>query len=187
VVALFGIRRFYLERQIVARAFLVLIVAWLVVHSFYKRWDAGWGWGPRYMLPVLPFLLVPLSFVWRSAKGRLFCVVALILGAVIELPGVLGDFIISGWEGLHAFQQTCHDCTEQAFVAWRNFTLSGSEIVRNSILLLGGKLDLALVTFSNTWLPIATISFVALFTLIGFGFLAKPTSRESKLASGAAR
>jgi hypothetical protein len=182
-VALFAIRRFYSEQKIVARAFLVLIGAWFVIHLFYKRWDAGWGWGPRYLLPILPFLLVPMPLLWRSAKWRSFCVVALIIGAAIELPGILADFIVSGWEGLRVFQQHCSDCSEQSFVAWRNFTLSGSEIVRNSIVVIGGKVDLALVTFSGTWLPAATISFAALFALTGFAILAWPRSRESEGAS----
>jgi hypothetical protein len=181
IIALFAIRRFYSEERIVARGFVVLILAWLVIHLFYKRWDAGWGWGPRYLLPILPFLLVPVLLLWRSAKWRLFSLVALILGVAIQLPGVLADFIVAGWDGLRFFQQHCYDCSEQSFVAWRNFTLSGSEIVRNSIVVIGGKVDLALVTFSNTWLPVATISFAALFALTGFAILAWPLSRESRV------
>ncbi len=180
VVALCGLRRFYSEQRIVARALLVLIAVWLVVHLFYKRWDAGWGWGPRYLLPILPFLLVPLPIMWRTVRGRLFCVSALILGAAIQLPGILADFIVTGWEGLGVFQQQCHDCTEQAFIAWRNFSLSGSEIVRNSIVAMSGKIDLALLTFSGTWLPLVAITFAALFALIGVGILAWPRSPESR-------
>jgi hypothetical protein len=183
VVAVLGFRFLYSERRIVCRAFLLLIGTWLIVHLFYKRWDAGWGWGPRYLLPILSFFLIPLPRVYCSRKGRFVCVIALLFGAIIQLPGVLTDFIVSGWEGLRAFQRSCHDCSEQAFVAWRNFTLSGSEIVRDSIAAFHGEPDLALVTFSGTWLPTATMSLAVFFALAGFGVLSWPFARGSKVSS----
>jgi len=180
IVALCGMRRFYSEQRVVGRALLVLVAGWLIIHLFYKRWDAGWGWGPRYLLPILPFLLVALPVMWRWTVGRVLCVVALIFGALVQLPGVLADFIVAGWEGYAAFQQQCPGCAEQDFVAWRNFTLSGCEIVHDSISVMSGNVDLALSSFRGTWLPLVTMIFAALFALIGFAILAWPRPPESK-------
>jgi hypothetical protein len=48
-------------------------VAWLEHANLFTGWDAGWTWGPRFMIPVLPFILLPLctlspaTFVSRLA------------------------------------------------------------------------------------------------------------------------
>lgn len=48
-----------------------LVVAYLVFHASYYMWWGGWTNGPRHLIPALPFLVVPLVWVWRSGKiGR---------------------------------------------------------------------------------------------------------------------
>jgi hypothetical protein len=180
IVALASARRFYVERQLVGRAFVVLVTAWLAVHSSYKGWHGGWGWGPRYLLPILPFLLVPLPVAWHSFAGKLGCFALFLVGTIVQLPGALVDFIVSGQQGMRVFEQSGHERTQEAFNAWRNFNVSGSEIVRHSDLLLRGQLDLAWLTFGNTWLPFVTFSLATFLVLCGLALMIPPLLSKAK-------
>ena len=179
-VAIVSARRFYSERPVTGRAFMILAAAWLAVHSAIRGWDGGWGWGPRYLLPVLPFLLVPLAAAWRSFKGRLACLGLFVVGVVVQLPGTLVDFISSGRESVKVFGEICNECTEGALTAWRDFNIFGSEIVRHSNLLLGGQLDLAWLTFGNTWLPLVTVSLATFLVLCGLALMIPPVVAHAK-------
>jgi len=44
---------------------IIVIISFLFVAGFYG-WHGGWSFGPRYLVPMLPFLAVPLAFF----KGR---------------------------------------------------------------------------------------------------------------------
>jgi hypothetical protein len=182
-VAIVSARRFYSERPVTGRAFMILAAAWLAVHSAIRGWEGGWGWGPRYLLPVLPFLLVPLAVAWRSFKGKLVCLGLFVVGVVVQLPGALIDFINSGRESVRVFGEICNECTEGAFTAWRTFHISGSEIVRHSNLLLGGQVDLAWLTFGNTWLPGVTVSLATFLALCGLALIIPPLVTHAKDAS----
>ena len=59
--------------------------------KFYN-WGGGWSWGPRYLMPIVPLLMVPVaraaaaSRVWRYAAIGLF-----IAGLLVNGVGVLVD------------------------------------------------------------------------------------------------
>jgi hypothetical protein len=88
LVALFGWRRFASRHRDVAIACLALFAArWLFV-GLRSDWWGGWAIGPRYLLPVVPFLLMPLAdLVERppSRRSAIAIAVGLVLGAVVCL------------------------------------------------------------------------------------------------------
>lgn len=57
-----------LFRQRRAEAFLLAAVSalFLGVYSFNPSWHGGASWGPRYLLPVLPFLVAPVGTLAQS-------------------------------------------------------------------------------------------------------------------------
>ena len=181
VIAAIAGRRFYLEQRRVAFAFALLALIWIGAHSFYLAWDAGWGWGPRYLLPVLPFLFCPMAAAWDSGKGRSGCVTLLAAGIVIQLPGALVDFMASGHQALSVFLERAHEHWPYRFTTWRDFTITGSEIVRHSDLLLRGQLDLAWLTFPFRWLRAITFALAAVLFSAGIALLLPPllTSRRT--------
>jgi hypothetical protein len=75
----------------------------LAMYSFFATWWAGWSWGPRFLVPVLPLVTLA-SAAWAAdpARGRtprvaLFTTLA-ILGFVASLTGILTDFVaFTGW------------------------------------------------------------------------------------------
>lgn len=159
--------RFYRSKRSTALIFVMLVGLFVAFHSFYKGWDSGWGWGPRYLLPTLPFLLIPIAEALKFRAGKVASLGLCVIGFFVQLPGALADFMVSGHAGMALFGQTAQDHTAAGFIAWRNFQLAGSEIVRHSALVLHGQFDLAWLTFANTCLP--TITFVAALLLLATG------------------
>ncbi len=57
-------------------------------------WDADRSYGPRYLLPVLPLVCLPLvySFATWTGRARAWLAVAVLVSVVAQVPGVLVDF-----------------------------------------------------------------------------------------------
>lgn len=87
LVALWGWRRVLARHRDAALMVLaVFVLRWLLT-SARSDWWGGWGIGPRYLLPVVPLLLLPLAEVFeglRSAsRGRRVAVALALVGCVV--------------------------------------------------------------------------------------------------------
>jgi hypothetical protein len=54
-------------------------------------WHADFSWGPRYLLPFVPFLILPISIITRyytHRHGRNLVLCGLIIGGIVQLPSV---------------------------------------------------------------------------------------------------
>ena len=45
-----------------------VMVYFLVFNLCFNGWTGGWGIGPRYLLPAVPFIFVMVTHVWRSLR-----------------------------------------------------------------------------------------------------------------------
>jgi hypothetical protein len=98
VVALLGIPRMIRRDWETALLSLGVVAAYLLVYARWFMWWGGWSWGPRFLVPVLPFLslfLAPvLDYVLDSPrlwlKGLLAALALLSLG--VQILGVAVDF-----------------------------------------------------------------------------------------------
>ena len=81
------------DRLLAALVGLLLLISTLFF-ARYDLWTGGWNWGPRYLLPLLP-LLVLSAGVWvqvnpsRFRRSALLAVCA--LGVLLNTPAVLVD------------------------------------------------------------------------------------------------
>jgi hypothetical protein len=75
----------------------VLILGLFLLRSvFYGRywaWEGGATWGPRYLVPLIPLLLVPLAFIPRN---RWLEIGAIALGSIGVMIQVLGQLVPYG-------------------------------------------------------------------------------------------
>jgi hypothetical protein len=88
-----AVTRFARRYRLAALLLLLAIAAIdVLVHAdTLIVWLGGWAWGPRFMIPTIPILLLPLGALLQSAGHWLLRVAWLlgILGVLIQIPGVL--------------------------------------------------------------------------------------------------
>ncbi|HEY8515588.1 MAG TPA: hypothetical protein VIS07_08745 [Candidatus Binatia bacterium] len=65
----------------------------LLGYAFYAHWDGGICWGPRYLAPLVPLLLLPAGeLVGAGAAATAFLWVLGLTGAFVQLVGTAVDF-----------------------------------------------------------------------------------------------
>ncbi len=93
-LAIGGVVSFYIKHRTEALLFGLLILSYLAFHAPYNFWSGGWNWGPRFLLPVVPFLSLSIGPLLEDAKikgGRPLAALLLALGLLIQTPAILVD------------------------------------------------------------------------------------------------
>ncbi len=95
----FAIIPFYKKHRWPAFAFILSILFYLLFLSKNIYWHGDWAWGPRYLLPVTPYMVLPVgefldSDLWRRKIPRIlvpFCLLVS-LGILIQLAAISVHF-----------------------------------------------------------------------------------------------
>jgi hypothetical protein len=85
----------------IATAFLTA----LLFFSTWWTWHGGWSWGPRFLVPLIPFLLLPLGAYMNTARFFLLLALVWLISLLVVLPGVwvdFNDYIINSIAGSYA-------------------------------------------------------------------------------------
>ena len=72
-----------------------MVIVFLLLIAKMHQWDGGESYGPRYLVPVLPFLTIPLAayFPIRShGSSRVLLTAVVALSVTVQVPGVLVDY-----------------------------------------------------------------------------------------------
>jgi heme/copper-type cytochrome/quinol oxidase subunit 2 len=92
LAGLVGLYLLYRHHRAEALLFAALAAAFVAVYSFNPSWHGGASWGPRYLLPILPFLVVPVGTLAQSLWALRYSTlgqVGLALVANVVAAGVL--------------------------------------------------------------------------------------------------
>ena len=102
---------FLREQRKTALLFGWLVVSHLVLFSFWHSWQGGMSWGPRLMLVVLPYLILPIGFLLREHKQavKIPVLLALVAGILIQLPSVTVNATRYYYEMSREFGSLGHD------------------------------------------------------------------------------
>jgi len=86
VLSCLGLWQMAMRRGMRAEAalFVAIFAGFLVMNSAVNHWHSGWSIGPRYLIPAIPFLSLPLTLVFERLP-RLTLAVASISGAILLL------------------------------------------------------------------------------------------------------
>jgi hypothetical protein len=66
----FTIIPFYKKHRWQAISFLLLILSYLLFLSRNVYWHGDWAWGPRYLLAITPFIILPIAELLDSVPWR---------------------------------------------------------------------------------------------------------------------
>jgi 4-amino-4-deoxy-L-arabinose transferase-like glycosyltransferase len=87
------VRLFKADYKGEAVLFACTVLAYLLFHAGWWTWHGGWSWGPRFLVPVLPFLILPLGVLWSEGTRTRWALIVLgALGVAVQLLAVLIDF-----------------------------------------------------------------------------------------------
>jgi hypothetical protein len=105
VLALIGFRRFWRKHADGARLVLLAAAPFVLLHASVRNWSGDWGWGPRYLVTILPlvFLAVPFALERAGRVRRRVAIGLIVAGLAAQLPA-----LIVNWEYryLYVAQQT---------------------------------------------------------------------------------
>lgn len=93
VLSVAALRRFAGAFRPEALLFAALVAEHLLFYAAYGNWHGGSSWGPRFLLPVVPFLILPLGSLLEGPGARPRAVRTLgALGFFVQLPAALVNY-----------------------------------------------------------------------------------------------
>ena len=122
------------------------VVAVVLVNMFYPEWTGGWSTGPRLLVPLIPFAMLPVAaFVAGDSRGaKAATIVAIVLalagGALMLLFQSVGGRIPPDLHATHSFRPSGRSAAgEVPLPRWR---FNGERFSRNLISLIApGSID----------------------------------------------
>ena len=90
VLGLFGAKRFIQKHGLEAVLLLGIIFAYLAFYSKFSFWSSPASWGPRFLVPITPFLFLPVCLFINRVKWKTILTYALLtVGVIVQLIAVL--------------------------------------------------------------------------------------------------
>jgi hypothetical protein len=82
-----------------------ILVAYLTLNASYYMWWGGWTNGPRHLIPALPFLIVPLVWVWRAGRtGRTILTMLFVVSLFFNtIPAFVDAQIRQGYQAIELY------------------------------------------------------------------------------------
>lgn len=89
---------FFRKRRAEALSFSLLILTYLLFHAKLRCWHGDWAWGPRYLLVLIPFTLIPIAGVLKDNPRpslkimRWSAILLFSIGLLIQIAAVSVDY-----------------------------------------------------------------------------------------------
>jgi hypothetical protein len=111
IVGCLALPSFIKIKSKMASLFGWIVLVHLVLFSFWHSWYGGAGWGPRLMLVVFPYLILPVGFLLQKAKGkaRTGIIAVMIVGVCIQIPSVTVNISRYYYDLRQQHQDQAHD------------------------------------------------------------------------------
>jgi hypothetical protein len=106
LLAIPGVVWFWRNARPVLFFCLALSALYVAVYGKWYMWHGGYSWGPRFLVPILPFLALLTGPVWQAwvverrggIVGRLAVVALLVVSVAVQWLGMLVPFaLVQDW------------------------------------------------------------------------------------------
>ena len=92
ILSIPAVRAMWRRNRAATVMFAALFCVCFALYASLGNWMGGRSYGPRYLVPLLPALVLPLAF-WFPARGmRTLAVVVVAVSIAVQIPGVLVDY-----------------------------------------------------------------------------------------------
>ena len=98
LISLYLFRKFHVLHCEEGLLFLVISLIYLVTYSVYGDWAGGWSWGPRFLVPILPFLIIPIGLAFESKLMTIITGALVALGVGVQIIGVIINVSYVTWD-----------------------------------------------------------------------------------------
>lgn len=96
LLGLFAFPALYRSRKVFALVTILIIGTGLLLYSKITMWYTGISWGPRFLVILTPFLLLPASLIRYDARWKRWLILVLaIAGVCIQLIAVVVPYQFS--------------------------------------------------------------------------------------------
>lgn len=190
----FALRGFWRRFQSEAIMFGLVIGITIIYYSMWWAWWGGASWGPRFLVPLLPFAVMSLGLLWqRSWRWVAICWVVLFpLAVLVQMLGVVPDFNVYINSITHGDPALDHiyifDFSKSPlFAHWQMLWNPADNTVRSLILEQVGLNQNTAQNFSPSVLILSVIS--TLFICYNYltkqtkGVNQQPTAAQTELAT----
>lgn len=161
--ALLGWRRFRTRVPAAAWFCAALVLTRLLFVATRSDWWGGWALGPRFLVPMLPFALLPIAAAWDGGPRRLRLGLLVLLAVSIGLQAHLAQHSIFEW------MLTLHGAEGTDYLPVSHWTLRGNPawgfVAQRPDLLRVGAEQLAQAGHPGLWRIFAAIGVVAVSSL----------------------
>ncbi|MFB6355031.1 MAG: hypothetical protein ABEJ65_00755, partial [bacterium] len=86
----------YRQRPAVARLALLIVGVYSLMYAKYWAWNSPWGWGPRYLVKITPYMLLFVGAFLQSHLNKTIKSTAILVlgtaGAVIQLLSTIVNY-----------------------------------------------------------------------------------------------
>jgi hypothetical protein len=87
-----GLRALWRRDRTTAMLFGGLVLTFFLLYASLANWMGGRSYGPRYLVPFLPALVLPLAFWTPATAWRRVAVCLALASVLVQIPGVLVDY-----------------------------------------------------------------------------------------------
>jgi hypothetical protein len=163
LLALAGVTSFVRRHTRLAAMSLALIAGHVLVFSAWWMWWSGWGWGPRFLAPSMPFVVLSALPVLEVARRRItvraFVVVVFVASVAVQVLGASVGF--DEYEDIMTKTHLRGDPEGDLYTYGLDMLWSWphSPLVGHADLLRKGNTDLA-------WLPSGQVDWLLLIPLV---------------------
>ncbi len=175
-----GLRRHKFESVLTA----LVVTVYIGFYATWKNWHAGWSWGPRYLIPLLPLMVIQMAAPWEKLQNRHFTacsVLATLLTAVsilVQVVGVSGNYV----ETEFALSERFGTQGDTWFYRGREalFSLTQSPIVVQAQRTIQGHLDWSWIAHEQVdglALGLCILALVASTTVLWTAYVSAPRFR----------